>query len=401
MFKGEKKYYWILGLLFTLIVVFQYMQPKPVSWARTYMAKDKSPFGCFAIHELLKNNFTSELLTNKQTLYEADKKPDIRNTSFLVVNERISMKRLEVQSLFHLAERGNTVLIAAFEFDDKLKDTFHLKTDYQWYLSARHFDSLMLRPHFKVHFVSPNVAPSEEYTYNEAAIRSFFTGFDTTSFKVVATDEKKAPVLISRKVGKGTIYFSTTPDAFTNILLVKNPGREFAYGMLSLLKNKTLMWDEYYKSFNVQNESMFRFIFNSDALYMAYCLLLVSMIVFMFFSARREQRPVPVVSPPVNSTLEFVNVITNVYFNSGNHLSIALEKTNYFYFDLRDRFRINPSERDEKFFAALSGLSGVEEKELKELFNYLDNLKNSSALTEYDLIELNKRISTFNKKSIR
>lgn len=401
MFKGERKYYWILGTLFLGIVILQYMQPKPVDWSRTYMAKDKSPFGCYAVYNLVRENFAGEVLMNKQTLYEMDKKEANGDMSLLLVNNRLSMKELDVKSLFDIAKRGNTVLLSALEFAGHLKDTFKLETEYQWYLSSTHFDSLLLRPRFKVHFVSPKVTPTKEYMYNEAAIRSYFTSFDTMQFKVVAVDEHKEPVLIARPVGKGMIYFSSTPDVFTNVLLVKNPSRFYAYGLLSLLKNKTLMWDEHYKTFNVQDESMFRFIFNNDALYTAYCLLLVSLVVFMFFSARREQRPVPVVTPLTNSTLEFVNVITNVYFNSGNHLSVAFEKINYFYFDLRERFRVNPSERDDKFFEMLSGLSGIEERELKGLFSYLENLKNSNSLTEYDLIELNKRITEFNKKSIR
>ena len=54
MFKGNRKYYIVLTLIFIAVIVLQYLQPKPINWARTYLKKDKIPFGCYAISNKLK-----------------------------------------------------------------------------------------------------------------------------------------------------------------------------------------------------------------------------------------------------------------------------------------------------------------------------------------------------------
>ena len=60
MFKGNRKYYSVLALIFIAVIVLQYMQPKPINWTRTYFKKDKIPFGCYAIFNLLENNFAKK-----------------------------------------------------------------------------------------------------------------------------------------------------------------------------------------------------------------------------------------------------------------------------------------------------------------------------------------------------
>ncbi|MGZ3884509.1 MAG: DUF4350 domain-containing protein, partial [Bacteroidia bacterium] len=383
MFKGDRKYYWILAALFMLIVLFQYLQPKPLNWSKTYKSRDKIPFGCYAVYNLLSGTFAETLTVGKQTMYETEKATGGDAASLLLINDHVKMPSLDTKGLFRFLERGNKVLIAANEFSEALQDTFHLQTTYQWFMSTSHFDSLLLKPGFKLKYVSPAVKPSKKYTYSEAAVESYFSRFDTAAFKIVATDESDRPVLISRRIGKGILYLCTTPDVFTNVMLVNDPNRYYVYGMLSLIKNRNMIWDEHYKTFTIQNDSIFKFIFSNDALYAAYCLLLLSLIVFMLFSAKRKQRPIPVVVPPANSTLEFVDVITNVYYNSHNHHHIAVEKINYFYFDIRNKFRLNTNETDEAFFSALSKLSGAEVSALKELFRYCEHMKKNESLTEY------------------
>jgi len=171
--------------------------------------------------------------------------------------------------------------------------------------------------------------------------------------------------------------------------------------MLSLLKNKELVWDEYYKTCNEKKSSFLKFILESDALYSAYLLLIFSIIIYMIFEGRRRQRPIPVLEPVNNSTLEFVNVISHVYYNSRNHQTIAAEKIKYFYETIRKKFNLNTNEINDIFMHEISELSGVQLKLVDQLFAYCEKIKKSSEITEYDLIELNRQITNFNKNSLR
>jgi hypothetical protein len=130
-------------------------------------------------------------------------------------------------------------------------------------------------------------------------------------------------------------------------------------------------------------------------------LLLFTIIIYMFFESRRRQRAIPLIEPVTNSTLEFVNVISHVYFNAKNHKHIAEERIRFFYEDIRKRFTIPTHTIDEVFFQSLHDLSGVSTEDIKKLFMYCERIKKFADLSELELLELNRQISNFNKNSLR
>jgi hypothetical protein len=134
---------------------------------------------------------------------------------------------------------------------------------------------------------------------------------------------------------------------------------------------------------------------------MGYIMLIIGLFIFMIFEMKRRQRPIPIIKPLQNSTLEFVDVISHVYFNSNNHKHIAEETIQYFYFFVRKKFNVNTNEMNDEFYGGISKLSGVDLSDVKKLFSYCQNLKQAPSLTQYDLLELNDRINNFKQKSIR
>jgi hypothetical protein len=230
---------------------------------------------------------------------------------------------------------------------------------------------------------------------------TYFQNFDSTQFKVLAYYQNDKACLIHSNISGGHLYLMSIPDVFGNYFIVNNRNKEVAYTLLSLLKNNTIVWDEYYKTFNITNYSFIKFILESDALYAAYLLLIFTLIFYMIFESRRRQRAIPVVVKPTNSTLEFVNVISHVYYNSKNHQSIAIERIKFFYETIRKKFNISTNEINELFINEITELSGIEKKLVNQLFVYCEKIKNAKEITEYDLIELNRQIHNFNKNSLR
>jgi hypothetical protein len=121
----------------------------------------------------------------------------------------------------------------------------------------------------------------------------------------------------------------------------------------------------------------------------------------MIFEMKRKQRAIPIINPLKNSTLEFVDVISHVYFNSKNHKHIAEESIHYFYFDIRRKYTVNTTQQDAEFYTTIHKLSGIAFDDVKQLFSYCENIKQAPSLTQYDLLELNDRINNFKQKSIR
>ncbi len=401
MFKGNRKYYMILAAIFVGVIFMYYSQPKPINWNRTFGKDDKIPFGSYAIFHLLEETYASSVQTNAEGIYNLNERNVSTDQSLLIIDDQISMTKLEIKSLFAFVQKGNTVLLCANRFGKALTDTFHLDVSMNTNFDASSLDSLLKKPAFEVSYVQPKNTVKKSYVYPKVATESYFEKIDTSRFSIVALNKKHMPVLLEASVGKGKILLSTLPDVFGNLFIVDHPNRFYVYTLLSRLRNQSILWDEYYKTYGHPKDSLFAFIFSSDALYMAYGITLLALLVFMIFEIKRKQRAIPVITPLKNTTLEFVDVVSHVYFNSHNHKHIALETIKYFYFDISRKFNLSTANPDEEFYTRLHHLSGVDVEKIRILFRYCENLKQAPSLTEDDLLELNDRITKFKKQSIR
>lgn len=401
MFKGNRKYYALLAIIFIAVVALQYFQPKPINWNRTYFKKDKIPFGCFAIYNLLENNFAKNVKTNTQTLYNLNEQSPDSNQTLIIIDAKIEFSKLDVKSMLAFLNRGNNILIASNSLNKTITDTFKLKIKENWLTNITSLDSLLTTTTFEIKYTQPKNNVLKSYKYPQVVNENYFTSFDTTLFKISSINKSNHPVLLEANIGKGTLLISTLPDVFGNLFIVDHPNRFYVYTLLSKVKNTTIIWDEHYKIHHEEQQSPFQLIYGNDSLYMGYLVLIIGLLFFMIFEMKRKQRAIPIVIPLPNTTLEFVDVVSHVYYNSKNHKHIAEEKILYFYFDVRKKFSVDTNTMNDDFFNTIHKLSGLETDVIKQLFGYCENLKKAPSLTERDLIELENRIQTFKAKSIR
>ena len=399
MFKGNNKYFWIFGVMFVLLVVIQYILPKPMNWQRTYESKDKNPFGTNAIFQLLKPTYGNKLSINKGTLYNLPESDIQQKKCLVLINGSVNLSKTDLKTLFNFMEQGNTLFIAADEF--RGLDTFHIRTRPRSYQYFSNIDSLINKPGVHVKMLSKD--RPKVYKYPNLCLDSYFANYDSTKFSSCSVNQDSDAVMIRASIGKGQLVLMSMPDVFTNYFIVEHANRVYAYSVLSYVtaKTKDLIWDEYYKTYNVQSDSFLRLILDSDPLYAAYLLLLITLIIYMISDGRRRQRAIPVLEPVTNTTLEFVNVVSHVYFNAENHKYIADERVKYFYETIRSRFTIQTNDINESFIETISELSGYDIKLVQQLFKYCERLRKLEEATEFDLIELNRQITNFNTKSLR
>lgn len=399
MFKANWKYIAVFIALFGFMVVAQYLLPTPVNWSRNYLGNNKSPFGCYALLELLTYNFEDKIQKNEKTLYQLSENKT-QNNALIIINDEINFSKLDYLSLLKFIEQGNSALLVAENFSGLMADSLHLRIEGEFDALITSFDSLANQKGAEIQFTN-NQQRYQKYRYPKLLQVSGFSNFDSTRFKVNAFFDAGKACVISTPVGKGKLVLATMPGAFGNYFVAGHPNRKLVYTLIGALNPKQILWDEYYKSFRVTNTSLLKYIFENDALYKAYLLLLVCLILYMVFEGRRRQRAIPVINPPGNTTLEFVNVMSHVYYNSKNHHYIANEKIRYFYESIRKKFQVDTNSVNDTLFEELSVLSGIERRQVKRLFEYCEQIKATEQLTEYDLIELNRQMHNFNKNSLR
>ena len=396
MLKGNNTYYFILLLLFSLLVWVEYSAPKPIDWRRTYAKQDKIPFGCNALYRLLDEDiFQNKLEPQSQTAFTVLENLPDRKTAYVFINNRLSFSELDGKYLLDFVKEGNTVLMAANSFNNLIADTFKIETKYVYDL----FNDTTKKLEFN--FCNPGLKAKKNYTYPRSIDVSDFRSFDTSNCTVLATMSDSNAVFIKASWGKGSFYFLSIPDIYSNYFVVNDPNREAAYKTLSYLHTDKIWWDEYYKNFNNKQGSYFQLIFGNDALYAAYSLTGIALLVFMIFGLKRKQKAIPIIEPLQNTTLQFVEVVGSVYYNSKNHKIIAEEKIHSFYEFLRTKFSVTGRSFDEESLVRISKLSTIPLEEIKKLFLLLNRVLTQSSLTEKELIELNAGIEYFYKHNKR
>src|SRR5690606_3172074 len=116
--------------------------------------------------------------------------------------------------------------------------------------------------------------------------------------------------------GNGNLYLHSNPLVFTNYFLTNEENVAYASAVFSHLRGKGIVWDEYSKipfagNNNAYNSPLY-YILQQPSLKYAWWLLLLTVLLYVVFAARRTQRVIPVIDPKTNSSLEFVNLISSL-----------------------------------------------------------------------------------------
>ena len=137
------------------------------------------------------------------------------------------------------------------------------------------------------------------------------------------------------------------------------------------------------------------FIARSNALHSAWILLLCVAAVYLAFEAKRRQRPIPVVVPPTNTSLQFIDTIGRLYYSRKNHWDIAKKKYTYFVDFVRSNYYINLHDINKEGMAELSAKAQIPISTIDQIVKKGKALDQTNHITENDLITFNQIIEFF------
>jgi hypothetical protein len=160
-------------------------------------------------------------------------------------------------------------------------------------------------------------------------------------------------------------------------------------------------WDEYQKQGREEADSVFRVLLEHEALRWAYYIALAGLVLFVFFEGKRTQRIIPVLESPRNTTLEFVQVVGNLYFNFQDHKIIAEKKIHYFMEYLRQHFYAASPELDAPFRELVAAKTGLALEEITLLCCLIGDIRAATKISEKQLIALNRQLEDFYRQAGR
>ncbi len=391
-----KRYYIIIGVLLFIFILVNASTPNTVSWKITYKKKDKNPYGAEVAYAFLEDIFGKGNVDFNNTSPYDYLHENMNNFNVIYVAGSVQTYETDRDAIMEFVSRGNNVFIAANYFNGSLADTLGLTETYPHDNPYGFADSVSLS------FTNTQLERTE-YKFQHNHIANYIMP-DTSSerdFIILSESSDYQSHFVQVPLGNGNVFFHSNPMLFTNFnMLHESNQQKYMSNCLSYLPKTKTIWSEYFSTGGSQeNDTELRFILSNAQLRWGYFILLALIGVFLIFQSKRRQRAIPVIEPPRNSTLEFVETTGRLYFQQRNHANLAHKKILFFLEKVRNRFYINTSVLDENFIESLASKSGVPQEEIRGLVKQFENIKKSISITETQLLELNKKIESFYTKA--
>jgi hypothetical protein len=382
--------------------------------------KTINPSGTYLLYQLLKTFENTRSLRGIQTSYEKplyEKLPlNNSNGSPNLYVSIIGDQYLDYSDKEHLIDfvkEGNYAFIAADVFDQELMEDlvgFIEPTDHFLY------DTVIKFNYFHPDYKLPN-----DITLMNAKLNvyghpkyTFFNLFDPTTLnadyvKIVEINGIEASPTIMLKLNKGYIILHSIPSNLGNLNLLKEEGKTHAEILFSHFPECNIYWHQNYGEYseykNVpkpqknkkpkqkSRNSPLQFILKQPALLWAFILFVVGIIIYALIFTKRQQRVIPILPSKENSSLQFVDVISKLYFQQKQHNKLVHHIRNSFGLFVRERYYINILLNEDDLIIRLSEKSGIE---LEKIHAILSKLNNTNVkISEQQLVDLYQELNYF------
>lgn len=400
----------IIVVLLAIMFLVEYNLPKKFVWNPTFSQNDYQPFGCAIFDDVVADSWPKDYYCNDWTFYNFANDTTGEPLAILAVAQNFRFTKTDRKAIMSLAERGNKVILAATAFS--LSDTLGYDMTYTWFRPSELKKSVSeFNRRDTLYWLPDSVSsyPEAKFGFYSHLCNVYFTKYDSLSIPLVRrecsaasrtgdsitlslNDEiRKAlkdslpqsqdsarlaenlpcgPVAIRRPVGKGEIILISTPLLFTNYGMLDGNNAAYIFRLLSLAKDLPLYRTEAYTKAEYEQQSPFRYFLSQTALRWGLYLTMFTILLFMIFTARRRQRPIPVIRQPENKTLEFTELIGTLYFQKKEHGDLVRKKFTYFAEALRREIQIDVEDdsNDTLLCRKIAGKTGLEEAKIAKLF---------------------------------
>ena len=140
-----------------------------------------------------------------------------------------------------------------------------------------------------------------------------------------------------------------------------------------------------------------QFILKVPALFAALVLLIVGLVLYMVFQSKRRQRIIPPVETNENSSVEFIETVSKLYFQQKRHDKLIKHKEQIFLSFIRHHYYVSSPKVTKEFVKKVSHKSGISEDRTRDIFKSFQRGKTNQFVTEEELITLYNKLEYFYK----
>ncbi len=388
----SNKYLIILFASTTLLAILvEMITPKSINWEFSFSKNDKIPYGSYILHQILPDLFPNQkIIVAHQSAYEVLSEQTHHPESslnYIFINHNFAPDETSLNQLLDFVGQGNTVFIAASQFDPRLADTLKISISYNFFETADQAAN--------INFTNRNLKSKPAYAFKIDVVDSYFERCETEQSVYLGEDGKRQPNYLKVPFGEGAFYLHALPLIFTNYHLLDAIQAEYIYTALSYLPVQTTIWDEYYKVGRQEIATPLRYILSVTSLRWAYYLTILSTFIFVISAGKRRQRIIPVINPLINTTLEFARTVGRLYYQQRDHANIATKKATYFLEHLRSAYYLDTAKLDDPTCRKVAAHSGVSLSDVRDLFRLLKRIERHEQFGDQDIFALEKGIARF------
>ncbi len=362
----NRKFILLSVLLVAMTLFLSLVMPSSVSWVEHYDRHQESPLGTRFIHEIISERSHHDL-TNVPLPPVDFRRTGLETAgkTWVNISRAYNPDSLEVAELVRHVEAGMNAFIASRPGDElvsRLGLYFAPESGATGFAAANPFvtDPDRLTVEF-----NRMIETGHEYRLETKLItgrlspRADALGTDITT---LAEADGQTFFMQVRK-GEGTVYLLTSPWLLSNYAVWNPEFEPVAAALLSHLPETPVLWDEYYEAGHGRGDHPLRVILAEPSLSAAWYTLLALTVLFLLFRVKRTGRPVPVIRPPENTTLEHVRKVSRLYQEVDRDGRIADKRIRYLAYraGLRepttDKEELNPIA--EKFGLSVATLESV------------------------------------------
>lgn len=387
----------------------------------TQISKPVNPAGTYLLYNLLKQyekTVSIKTIQTTDTISLEDVLPfDNYNSSpnlYVSISEAFYLTRSDREHLFDFVSEGNYAIISSQDFSKRMTQEFF---NYDDVTASYYYDTAIqinyLHPQFKnkndLTIVNEDINFHGNPKYKDFL---FFNDWRLGDDFISISGSHDYINCIMVPHGEGFFILHTQPGNFSNVNIARQDGKTNAENIFSHFPKNNIYWHQNFGKYSEyrgvpqpkkkrppkkqSRSSPLQFILGEPALLAAFILLIVGLVLYILIFSKRTQKIIPPVESNENSSMEFMDIVSKLYFQQKQHNKLVNHMVQIFISFLRERYYINLAQKEPQVVARISEKSGIAQDKIKNIISTLKSAK-TKRFTEQELIDLHVQLEYFYK----
>jgi hypothetical protein len=400
-------------------------------WAETYDPKSREPYGTAVVREILRGYLPTQKLEDlkEKTAKSLQTDGSATTANYLFVGDGFLPDTTDTDKLLLFVHNGGRAFIAANAVPNYLLERIAVTicdTAYVDEEDAKFYHAFQtdFADSANLNFKHPQLAENTPFKYNyffknvkRGTSWAYIDTLEASESTCTEGGDKLTPIgtmngemvnFAKINYGQGAVFLHTTPVAFTNITLLDSSKLRYVSKAFSHLQDGLIYWDDKSRTSSevvnkmngsnpkIDRDSPLKFILAQPSLRWAWFLMLGLVVLYFILGAKRRQRIIPILEEKTNTSLQFIQTISLMYFRGGQNVRICDMKVRQFQTFVRERYHLNTRVMDDEFIKTLAMKSNIVDADIRKITLFEKRLAYND-ITEDAMIELHRLLSRFYK----